>query len=360
MNHLARSLVRSFAPIALPAALLASGPLFAADPVLMGLARDQANFAMGIDVRSISTSPLVQSMMQEAGKEKPELGAMMALLGPSLFEKIEEILIVGEMRPGETKPAGLVLARGDFSDDSILTMLCAQGCTNVDHAGFTLHQTTLQDQPGSFVKINDRYAALGPDEQVRELVDRRRAGSPSGFASTLEGWAHNMGGHQLWIAAKGPFEVPESAGQSPFAADALGNLDSVGLGLTLAQDFALGLEVRSTSEDEARKLYDMAQGLLMMATAGAGDDPQAAQFLQRLNLGHAGRNLTATLRVPADELRQAMASRMSQSGSGVAPAVSAGPAPEPDKPRQGVIRIHGLEDDAVEVESQPNGAGGTP
>ncbi len=355
MPYAINDAVRTLILIALLGAPLAPSAL-AADPVLLGLADPDVNFVVGVDVRGLSQSSLVQQALASAQSGKPEIGALLGAMGSNPLEKLEEILIVGHVETGEGDAQGLVLARGDFSDPAILAAVCSEGCDTVDYKGFQLHQTALRDEPGGFVTLDDHYAVLGSPDEVRRVLDRRSSGQSSNLAAALSGWAPSLRGHQLWLSARGPFEAPAAAGPPALGA-AAESLEAFSLGLTMGADVELALELRAVDAAKAKELYDMAQGLLLLASAGQEQNPEAAELLRSLNLAHAGSSITASLRVPEASFAQAVSSGMaSQTATSSATSDAAPTRPAQPKPREGVIRIYGLEDDAVEFESQQNQA----
>ncbi len=328
----------------------------AADPTLLALADPDVNFVVGIDVRGLAASPLIRKMLAEGEKKKPELSMLFEALGANPAEKLEEILIVGRADPGDDAREGLILARGDFSDPALVAALCQNGCETSDYRGFQLHRTVVDGEPGAFVKLDDRYAALGKPDQVRGVVDRRAASASSSLAGDLQGWGSDLSGNQLWLAARGPFEVP-AAGAPPGLAAAAEGVEAVAFGLTVSGDAELSLAVRAQNAGKAQQLHDLAQGLLLIVAAGADSNPETVKVLRGLSMEVRGDSVLASLHVPEASLAQAFHATQTASSQ---PSKSAGAAPpaasrEP-KQKQGVIRVYGLEDEPVEFKDGGNSA----
>lgn len=334
------------------AALVPAGAA-GADPGLLSLADPNVNFVVGIDVRQLAQSALVQELLTKAKSEKPELNALLAAAGNPI-EKLEEILIVGQVESAGQDAKGLVLARGNFSDPAILAAICHEGCETVNYQGFEMHQTALNDEPGSFVQLDDNYAALGTPAEVRGVVDRRSRGEMSSLGAKIQNWASGLGRHQLWLAARGPFEAPSADGPPALGA-AAESLEAFSLGLSMGADVEFGLELRAVDSAKAQQLYEMAQGLLLLASAGQQQNPEAAELLRSLSLEHNGSSVVASLRVPEERLAQAIRSGVTAQ-SEVAHSSSGAVAPHssPPQPKQGVIRVYGLEEEAVEFKSGQN------
>jgi hypothetical protein len=324
----------------------------AADPALLQMAEPSSNFIISIDMQSLANSPLAQEALLKAQLENPEWESKLEALGPNPLSRIEEIVIVGNMKMARDESKGLVLVRGDFTDDSWIAAVCQSGCTSDNYQGFTLHGVDQADQPGAFVQIDSNYVALGSPDQVRGVIDRRVSGFASRFAADVDSWTSNTAGHQVWIAAKGPFDIPQ-AGSAPMGMSTLGDLDAFGMGLSFGADLDMGMEFRSSSNAESVTLYQTLQGLLMMFSASADQDPDAAEFFRSLKVEQGAQTVTASLRLPGHVL-QRMAEKQMMATSGTVDVSSdvEQPAPRRQRPRQGIIRINGLEGGPIEVESQ--------
>jgi hypothetical protein len=114
----------------------------------------------------------------------------------------------------------------------------------------------------------------------------------------------------------------------------------------------VGIEMRSLSAAESQTLHQTLQGLLLMVSMSAQQDPDVAALLQGLTIGQSAETVNASLRVPGALLKR-MADKRARQASGTAAAWETQPAPRPSLPRQGVIRIEGLDNGPVVVESQP-------
>jgi hypothetical protein len=363
-------------PAILAAALFAASsftiPLRAVDPGLMDLVGPDANFVLGIRVAAIADSPLIQEALTKAQQTSPDFGGMMGALGPNPLEGLEEVLLLGRMDGGKDVAAdGLLIARGDFSGGRILDALCAQGCKREAYAGFTLHHAEHEGEQGTFVKLDDNYAVAGKADSVKALLRRRSDGRKPALSAALTGWARDLSKHHLWLAAKGPFEAPSSDAGGPPIGQMTENIESVGLGVTLADDVLIGLSVESDTEQHADELFGLTQGLLMMFSAsqseGDGGPNPAAGLLDKLQLRREARRVIADLRVPREQIESSIRSGFEPSGdetpraestaAGAAAASATSPAQAPApaaKPRsKGPIRIYGLGDEPIEVSSEP-------
>jgi|GEM_PF-2358429 len=358
---------------ALPALLLAfAAPLAAVDPGLMDLAGPETNFVLGVRVAAISDSPLVKGMLTEAAEGEAGLGGLLEAMGENPLEGLEEVLLLGHLDPGQSNEEmdGLLLARGNFAGDRVQKAFCSEGCTEESYSGERLFHGKHEGEEATFVKLSERYAAAGKAARVKALLQRRAVGAKPQLASELNDWVRGLDKHHLWLAAKGPFEAPSSEGGGPPVGQMVEKLTGLGLGITLGDDVEIGLQVEAESDEAAVELHTMTQGLLMLFSMGGeqqGAKPNdAAALLKNLQLRREGGRVFADLRIPADQLEKTVRAGIADAAEGAeaAPETATGvggvrPAkPQtgpltPAKPRsKGPIRIYGLGDEPVVVESQ--------
>ena len=80
----------------------------------------------------------------------------------------------------------------------------------------------------------------------------------------------------------------------------------------------------------------------------------AAELLRSLSLDHNGSSVVASLRVPEATLAQALRSATDQAEIAHSSGEAVLQRSSPPKPKQGVIRVYGLEEEAVEFKSGQN------
>ena len=341
-------------------------PLRAADPALLNMARPDANLVMGIDVAGFTSSPWFREALQQAGSQNDDVGKMMALLGPNPWQNLHEIVIMARLDQfnGDAEPENfLIAARGLFSDPQLRDLLCQQGCESEEYRNSQLLRLSDGAKQMYFTALDSQYAALGSYDDVRQAVDRRATAAQSMFDAGMLNSINRLSRNHLWLATRGPFQnaVGEAAGPM-VPADTVSKIVGLGLGVFLGRDVDLTLELASVSDQDAKQLYDMANGFLALMKAG-DNPPETAAMLNSLQLQQSGSLIAASLRIPEAQIRQQMAEKMGefQGRSGVAPAQPASgvkqaapppPPPPPSKRREGGIRIFGLEEEPVEVPTQ--------
>jgi hypothetical protein len=339
-------------------------PLHAADPALLNLARPDSNVIIGIDVAGFASSPLIQEAMATATSSSDDFQKVMGLLGPNPFQNLQEILIAAKVDDfnQEPKPGNfLMAARGSFGGTDFTQHLCSNGCETVDYRDLQMLKFSPKngEEDVFFAALDSQYAAMGHQDAVRQAVDRRATQSHSVFDSALQNSITRLSRHHFWLAARGPFQ--KALGDNPMMPPGtVGKVDGMGFGLRFSSGVDLALELLSFTDQDAKQLYDMANGFLALMQAG-DTPPEAAELLNSLSLRLDGPVLSASLRISEAQIRAQMAKQgATMSGSGVTAAeplpstgsYSSSPTVAPKPRRSGGIRIFGLEEEPVEVPTQ--------
>jgi len=329
------------------------------------MARPDSNIVMGIDVAGFTSSPWFREALQQAGTQNDDVGKMMAALGPDPWQNLHEIVITAKLDQfsGDTEPKNfLIAARGSFDGSQFTDLLCQQGCESEDYRDFKLLRLSDGAKQMYFTALDSQYAALGAYDDVRQAVDRRAMATQSMIDAGMQNSIGRLSRNHLWLTTRGPFQdaMGGAAGQM-VPADTVSKVVGLGLGVFLGRDIDLTLELASLTDQDAKQLYDMANGFLALMKAG-DNPPETAAMLDNLQLQQNGSLLAASVRIPEAQIRQQMAEKLGQyqGGSGVAPAQSVGgteqaappPPPPPAKRRKGGIRIFGLDEEPVEVPTQ--------
>jgi hypothetical protein len=347
---------------ALAAALFLASPLAAVDPALVNLSRPDVNFVMGVEVSRIASSPLLAAAMEEAQQTQPGWDSFFGLLAPQPLRYLDEVIIAAKLDPGadSKKPEHLlIMARGDFAGSGFSDLVCSQGCATDTYRDFQVLRLTPKpgDDPMNFTFLDSQYAVMGSPQEVQGAIDRRVTEANSVFSDAIQEGIERLGSHDIWFVAKGVFQdAANEAGESGpgmMAEQVASKMDGIGLGITLGKDVQFALELRSHTPEQAKQVFDMANGLLAMMKAGDGP-PESKQMIERLKLRQEGPLLAVSLRIPEAEVRAHLREKAAKHREQLAAEASAPAAPATRPRREGGIRIYGLKDEPVEVPAHKN------
>jgi hypothetical protein len=346
----------------LAAALFLSSPLAAADPALVNLSRPDVNFVMGVEVSRIASSPLLAAAMEEAQQTKPGFDTFFGLLAPHPLRYLNEIVIAAKLDPDSDskKPENLlIMARGAFAGSGFSDIVCSQGCAADEYREFQVLRLTPKpgEDPMHFAFLDSQYAVMGSPREVQGAIDRRVTETNSVFSDAIQEGIARLGGHDIWLVAKGVFQDAADAGgdggPGMMAEQVASKMDGMGLGITLGKDVRFALELRSHTPEQAKQVFDMATGLLAMMKTGEGS-PESKQMIERLSLRHEGHILAVSMRIPEAEVRAQLREKAAKHREQLAADGSVSPTPATRPRREGGIRIYGLKDEPVEVPAHKN------
>ena len=316
----------------------------AAAPELVKLLPPESNLVIGIRPAEIAGSALVEEALARASSELPALPAFSQRLSKDFLLGLEELLIAVKIEPGldDQEPAGIALARGDFRDGAWRAALCSEGCADQDYQGFKLALHEVGQQTLAFVALDDRLAALGPIDDIRAVLDRRRGAAGSTADRDLIADIAPLAGHPIWLAARGPFDLGGQEGVPEMANSAIEGLKSIAVGLSLDDPLSLSLDWVSTSEAQAAQLYQTAQTLLALSETSDVGSAEPSLF-ESLALSHDGARITAQLQIPVDQLQAKFSAAESEVARSAAPM---------SRPPRRQITIHGLGSEPVVVSTE--------
>ena len=263
-------------------------PLRAVDPALLNLARPDANLVMGIDVTGFTSSALFQEALRKAESENADLQSVMGLLGPNIFQNLHEIIIAARIDQFDkaTKPKNfLIAARGSFGGNMFTDLLCQNGCEREDYRDLQLLKFSPKsgEEDVYFAALDSQYAAMGSYVDVRQAVDRRAMGAHSVLDATLQSSITRLSPYHFWLTTQGLVRKGlEGVGNPMMPPGTAAKVDGLGLGIRLENDLDLALEILSVSDQDAKQLYDMANGFLALMKAGetASDTAEILNSLQ--------------------------------------------------------------------------------
>lgn len=340
----------------LPLMVLAQAPK-AVKWGILPLAHPDSKLLLGIDWRKVLESPL-----------GPTLQKQVALGGHPLFgfldsiENLDRLLVSS---PGGGGPNGkgplLVVGEGRFALNKIRQMAKADGAVSRRYNDIEIlvpPNATTEDL--HFVLIDSHTILFGDGISVKAAVDRWQSPNEDYLRSAIFQRAIALSGSQeIWAVANDPSDALTGLGIN---ANTLSEqVDSIEMGINVAQTFNATLLVKANTEEAASMLATGLPALLQIAALTYNNQPSLAQVSKRLKVMNEKGYLKMAVALDAklldlslNDLRASMQGREAQvtvstrMATPTTAVAASAPAALPQAPTRRVIRIIG-EDGVREI-----------
>jgi len=266
--------------------LAAARAAVAADSALPDFLPAETKALIGIQVRSIASSPLAQGVTPDLKAAGSDWLKLVSLAGFDPLHDIEEVLIAST-GDGQNAPM-LAVARGSF-----------------DLARFSANATPYHGVPvslsgkgsaGVMAMLDASTVILGDLPLVRAAIDRRGAGARLDPALAAAA-ASLRGRYDLWgTGGRAAGFVP-----APAQPDGLDSVDRFQFGISVSHGLELAAEIHVASAKDAEKLTASVRLIEAMLKA-----QQPSADSARLDIRVENGTLKLSLAVPEEELKKAM------------------------------------------------------
>src|SRR5712692_1238537 len=160
-----------------PVACILAGVASAADAQLLKLVMPDAKVVSGTDFDRVKTTPFGQFVLSQL---PPGDSAFREFVGATGFDPLQDIHEVVMASPADAqKKSGLVLVRGRFDGQRILTLFKAEGKTAEMYRGFSILSSGngAHGIADALAFLDGSTAVAGDVASVRGAIDRRSASS---------------------------------------------------------------------------------------------------------------------------------------------------------------------------------------
>jgi hypothetical protein len=298
---------------ALVATLLVFGSAaFAADSQLMSLVMPDAKVLAGMNVTNARVSPFGQYFISKASQLSTAAQPLIAATGFDPFQDVTEVLAAST---GTTsKPAMLVLVRGNFNVDKITALIGARSGVLVEpYDGSTLVKITnagaTNTQAVAF--IGNSIAVGGNLPDVQAAVDRN--GGAVTIDPALAAQANQLSATEdEWLTSSTPVAslIPADTGVPASGPAAqmlpiLKSIQSFGGGVVSGANIQIMGQAVTNSPQNGAALGAVLQLALNLASMGAANNTQLApltQFLQTLQVSANGAAVTISASIPESQV----------------------------------------------------------
>jgi hypothetical protein len=320
---------------------------FAVDARLLSMLPGNAEAVGGVNMRGVMSSGLVKEFMKSPQGSSSDIQGMLALTGIDLQNDIHELVFAGfspapakaGAKPGETIGVGFITGRFDAA--RIGGAILSKGGKQTPYKGYQLFTVEgPTNKSGDVMAFLDNSTMVaGNLAQVKKVLDK----APGGLAPDLLARVNSVSSrYDLWmVSAVSPAKIAGGLSSDGPAGDAAGamagdffkKVESTQGGIKLGSTINIGLEVISTSPEDATALMSVLGFFRSMVASappkeGQQGPPQAfVNMLNAIQMRTDAKTLTISMDVPEADVLAFMRSAQVKSSS------------EPKAPVQEEIKI---------------------
>lgn len=300
-SRLARSIARSIASRVTLAIFALATLAFAADSRLLSLLPANSEAVVGVDVQAILSSGLAQEFMKSTPESTNSLAEFTAMTGVDPKRDIRSVLFAGYTPPaasGAPKPGGAVgvgFISGTFDPSRIGKAILAKGGTTESYKGYTLYtpETKTNKDRDTLVFLDPGTILAGNSAQVKQVLDKKQGALSAGILSRVNEVSSR---YDIWmVSAVSPATMAgalsggnagQEAGPGAMAGDFFKKVESTQGGIKLGPTINIGLEVISTSPEDATALMNVLsffRSMIVSQPPKEGQPAPPAAFTNMLN-----------------------------------------------------------------------------
>ena len=226
----------------------------------------------GVNLKAILHSGLAQEFMKSPGSGAGSLAEFTAMTGVDINRDINEVIFAGftphagqgAPKPGSTIGVGFIT--GNFDANRIGGAIVAKGGTKKLYKGYTLYTpVAATNKDGDVLAFLDGGTMVaGNPAQVKQVLDKAQGKLPAAILSRVN---EVSGRYDIWMVSA----VPPAAmagtlsgagatgepGPGAMAGDLFKKVESTQGGIKLGPTINIGLEVNSTSPEDATALMNV-------------------------------------------------------------------------------------------------------
>jgi len=305
------------------AVLLFAGLLPAADPLLMNLLMPDAKVVAGVNVEQAKNSPFGQFLLLRAPNGDQGFAKLTAATGFDPRRDLNEVLMATMGQPGQQ---GLVLARGAFDSERILTAATAAGHTVEAYNGVNILTGKEGDVTHAVAFLGDSIAIAGDLDSVKGAIDRRGnnftpidpnlAAQVQQLSGSLDAWSVST----VPVAALTHEPLPNTNLNGMLNSDVLKNIQQASGGVKFGAIVQFSAQAVANSSQNATALADVIHflGQMVEANAPAASAAAITSLVQSLNVQTDGSTVKVALGIPEQELETLVNAAHSEQQSGSA------------------------------------------
>jgi hypothetical protein len=288
-----------------------SGPLSAADPILLNLVMPDATVVAGVNVQQAEGTQFGQFVLNQLQTQNTDMQKLVTLTGFDPRKDVRELLVATNGGPqsaiGQSK-IGLALARGTFDVTTITAAATAAGVLSESYKGFTILEDPKQKQAG-MVFLDGTTVVAGDVASVKAAIDRQKLAQPlpAALLVQINQWSTSQ---DAWAITTVPPTSLAPAGAvtkpNPMQNVAQNVLSAAG-GVKFGTLVVFTGQATCDTAQNASTLGDMVKLLINIAQMQqTNPDPNAAALIKSVTVTPSGNVLNVSASLPEDVFQQAL------------------------------------------------------
>ncbi|MCZ2152344.1 MAG: hypothetical protein LC114_00345 [Bryobacterales bacterium] len=295
------------------ATLLAAGIAFGADARLLSLIPAKTEAVVGINVRAILESGIATELMKPAENGQADgLAELSAMTGLDLKRDIDEAIFAGYNAPagaGTSKPGsnlGVGFIKGTFDVSRIGSAILSKGGSRQSYKGYTLYRqpagadkTAARADDDVLAFLDSGTMVVGSVADVKQVLDHAQGQLRGEILSRVRDVGSR---YDIWLVGAGStakmassFSGSAAGKDNPagaLAGDFFKKVESTQGGIKLGPMINIGIEVNSTSPEDATALMNVLGFLKSMVSAQPAKEGQPGPPAGLVNMLNAVRMRT--------------------------------------------------------------------
>jgi hypothetical protein len=291
-----------------PVACILAGVASAADAQLLKLVMPDAKVVSGIDFDRVKSTPFGQFVLSQLPARDSGFTDFVAVTGFDPLQDLHEVVMAS---PADAqKRSGLVLVRGRFDGQRILTLFKAEGKTAEMYRGISILSggNGAHGIADALAFLDGSTAVAGDMASVRGAIDRRSASS--GLDAALADKISRVSANQdAWVFSIAPIStfapvMPDRNVKGALQGDLIKAIEQSSGGIKFGNTIEISGELTARTDKDASSLADVVKFFTNMASMHASDG-NAAQFgklLQNLTVNAEANAVKLFVSIPESDL----------------------------------------------------------
>ena len=291
-----------------PVACILAGVASAADAQLLRLVMPDAKVVSGIDFDRVKTTPFGRFVLSQLPAGDSGFREFVAVTGFDPLQDIHEVVMAS---PADAqKKSGLLLVRGRFDGERILTLFKAEGKTVEMYGGVSILSSghNAHGIADALAFLDSSTVAAGDIASVRGAIDRRS--SSAGIDPALADKISRVSANQdAWVFSIAPISAfaPVMHGknvQGALQGDLLKAIEQSSGGIKFGNTIEINGELTARTDKDASSLADVVKFFANMASmqGSGGEAGQLAALLHSLTVNAQANAVKLSVSIPENDL----------------------------------------------------------